>query len=299
MDKDKIIAQVYNDPLGFGSNHNTLKDARKLDSSITLQDIIKWKSSNIERTTQLKGYNSYIPRAPYEEYQVDLFFMNDLPDQDYKLGILMVDIFTKYTEVVPLKDKTEGSLLSGLMEGFHKMKHNPKTIYSDDEPALSSKYTKQFFKENNITFLITRTHAAFAERQIRTIKDMLHKRMKNSDSDQWTDHIGYVLLTYNHKMIHNTTHMTPYDAMKPKNHLLVKNNIISKAKRNRIYPDINVGDRVKIYTKKKLFHKEHVSVWSKDSYEVVDIDISHGQQFYKLKDNTRPFMRHEILKVNS
>ena len=73
MDKDKIIAQVYNDPLGFGSNHNTLKDARKLDPSITLQDIIKWKSSNIERTTQLKGYNSYIPRAPYEEYQVDLF----------------------------------------------------------------------------------------------------------------------------------------------------------------------------------------------------------------------------------
>ena len=100
-------------------------------------------------------------------------------------------------------------------------------------------------------------------------------------------------------MIHNTTHMTPYDATKPQNHLLVKNNIISKAKRNRIYPDINVGDRVKIYTKKKLFHKEHVSVWSKDSYEVVDIDISHGQQFYKLKDNTRPFMRHEILKVNS
>ena len=54
MDKDKIIAQVYNDPLGFGSNHNTLKDARKIDPTITLQDITKWKNSNIERTTQLK-----------------------------------------------------------------------------------------------------------------------------------------------------------------------------------------------------------------------------------------------------
>ena len=43
MDKDKIIEQVYNDPLGFGSHHNTLKDARKLDPTITLQDIVKWK----------------------------------------------------------------------------------------------------------------------------------------------------------------------------------------------------------------------------------------------------------------
>ena len=53
-DKDKIISQVYNDPLGFGSNHSTLKDARKLDPSITLEDIQKWKQDNIERknTTQ-------------------------------------------------------------------------------------------------------------------------------------------------------------------------------------------------------------------------------------------------------
>jgi hypothetical protein len=40
---------------------NMLKDARNLDPTITLQDVIKWKSSNVERTTQLKGYNSYIP----------------------------------------------------------------------------------------------------------------------------------------------------------------------------------------------------------------------------------------------
>ena len=90
--------------------------------------------------------------------------------------------------------------------------------------------------------------------------------------------------------------------MKPenlKNQLIVENNIRANAKRNRLYPDINVGDKVKIYTKKKTFHKEHISVWSKDSHEIESIDESHGQQFYKLKDNIKPFMRHEILKVNS
>ena len=48
---------------------------------------------------------------------------------------------------------------------------------------------------------------------------------------------------------------------------MVKNNITAQAKNKRLYPDI----------------KEHVSVWSKDSYEVERIDVSHGQHFYKLK----------------
>ena len=41
MDKNKVIEQVYNDPLGFGSIKNTLKDVRKIDSAIALQDVIK------------------------------------------------------------------------------------------------------------------------------------------------------------------------------------------------------------------------------------------------------------------
>ena len=84
-----------------------------------------------------------------------------------------------------------------------------------------------------------------------------------------------------------------------KNQLMVKNNITAKAKRGRLYLDINIGDRVNIYTKKEKVATEHVPVWTKDSYEVVSIDVTHGQQFYKLKDNVRPFMRHEILKVAS
>ena len=38
MDKRKIISQVYYGDLGYGSSHQTLKDAKKLDSSITIGD---------------------------------------------------------------------------------------------------------------------------------------------------------------------------------------------------------------------------------------------------------------------
>jgi hypothetical protein len=46
-------------------------------------------------------------------------------------------------------------------------------------------------------------------------------------------------------MVHRITKMTPYDARKPKNQLIVKHNLELNAKRGRIYPDINIGDKVK------------------------------------------------------
>ena len=129
----------------------------------------------------------------------------------------------------------------------------PETVYSDDEPALSSKYAKQFSNEQHIRFITTRTHAGVAERQIRTIKDMLHKRMENSEDQDWTerkrsptapqwnDHIGYALLAYNHKMVNNSTGMTPYEARKERNHIDVKQNLELRAKHTREYPDINLS----------------------------------------------------------
>ena len=37
----------------------------------------------------------------------------------------------------------------------------------------------------------------------------------------------------------------------------------------------------------------------KDSYEGENVDESHGKLLWKVKDNARPFMRHEMLKIAS
>jgi hypothetical protein len=210
----------------------------------------------VEQTKQQNGYNSFVAHKPYEELQVDLFFMGDtesmrtarLPGQKYNVAMLLVDIFTKYTEVVPIKDKTEGPILSALMEGFNKMGGKPGTVYLS---ALSTTYTKKFFAEKGIRFLITRSHAGVAERQTRTIKDMQHQRMDHAEDKDWADDMGYVLLTYNHKMVHRVTGMTPYEAKKERNHLEIRHNLLLHANRSRRYPDIILGDRVKISRKRK------------------------------------------------
>lgn len=53
-------------------------------------------------------------------------------------------------------------------------------------------------------------------------------------------------------MKHPTIDMTPSKARKPKNEFSVKLNISTKAVKKRVYPDIEVNDKVNLARKKEL-----------------------------------------------
>jgi hypothetical protein len=86
---------------------------------------------------------------------------------------------------------------------------------------------------------------------------MLNKRLKyfGKEQNQWHELIYPILLTYNNKNEHSTIKMTPATAHKKENKIEVKTHIEIKAKRNRKYPDLQIGDKVKIYVKKNKFQK--------------------------------------------
>ena len=64
------------------------------------------------------------------------------------------------------------------MEVLQKMSDKPKTLNSDEEGSLCSKTVIEYFEGEQIEIHRTRGHAAFAERLIRTYKDMLFKRFE-------------------------------------------------------------------------------------------------------------------------
>ena len=299
--KGDIISKIYYDKSGFNSIKTTFDDARKTDKSITIDDVKKWISENTEKKTKIKGYNSFVPPKPYYEFQFDLFLIKDLENQNYTVGALMIDIFTKFMVVVPIKSKAEktGDIAHGLIECLHKMGKKPEIIYTDDETSLSSKSIQDYLDENNIKHLITRSHAWFAERAIKTFKEMLYKRIENSNKEnvQWTDFVYEILLTYNNKLKHSSTKYTPNEARDTKNELNVKLNMLMHQKHNRRYPILEIGSKVKIYRKKRTGEKSHTSYWSENAYEVEKISYSLGQPFFKLQGLDRNYMRSELLKV--
>ena len=296
--KTDVLKKIYFDKAGFGSMKTTYQDAKAKDKSITVNDVKKFFDEYVEQKKQQRGYNTFIsPRHTYE-YQVDLFFINDLLNQKYKVGLLMIDAFSKYMTVIPIKTKGEGDVAAGIIEGFVKMGGSPEILYTDDESALSTDAMKKYLKDNDIKHIITRSHAHIAERAIRTFKDSLYKRIDHAKDDekQWVDLVFEILLTYNNKLVHSTTGMTPDDARKKKNELDVWTNTFINSKQNRKYPNLEKGDKVKILRKKGITEKERSSVWSDNAYEVEDVFESKGQTFYKVS-NGKDHTRHELLKV--
>ncbi len=69
-----------------------------------------------------------------------------------------------------------------------------------------------------------------------------------------------------------------------------------KAKTGRVYPTIEVGDKVRIIRKKILGDKELVGNFRLDTRTVVSISENFGQEFYKLSDG-REYIRSDIVKV--
>ena len=84
INKNDIISKTYYDRSGYGSITTTYKDAKQKEQSITLNDVKEWFQKNIEQKKQLRGKNSFISPHPYFEFQLDLFFINDIPNQKFK-----------------------------------------------------------------------------------------------------------------------------------------------------------------------------------------------------------------------
>ena len=214
----------------------------------------------------------------------------------------MIDVLSKYAVVVPIKSKEAPEVIAGTMEGMQKMGDAPEMFYTDDEGAIGGSLFKEFLDEKGIELHRTRGRPAFTDRFTRTFKDMLFKRVENDEKKgkpniQWTDYIVEIMLTYNNKDVHSSTGMTPNEARKNKNELKARMNVAMKAKKNKIYPELSVGDKVKIMRKKGITEKERTSHWLQGEYTVQEIIKKLGQTYFKLEGYARPLQRFELLKV--
>ena len=103
-----------------------------------MSDVNEFCKNNIEEKRKPRGQNSFVPKEPFYEFQFDLFFINDIPNQKMKVGALMIDIFSKGVTVIPMQSKSEGDVAMALVEGFQKMGGFCKLLFTDDESALNT-----------------------------------------------------------------------------------------------------------------------------------------------------------------
>ena len=102
--------------------------------------------------------------------------------------------------------------------------------------ALDTKTMQEHFNEG-IIHVITRRHAHFVERFIRTLNEALHNRIDNERDKHnipCTDYICAIMLTYNNELKHYSHGFTPADAAKRENSMDAIMNLEMKAKKKQI-----------------------------------------------------------------
>ena len=125
LSRDDIISNVYyNLETGFGSINETLKKAKEQDQTINRVDVENFmrKQPN-KQIRKYRGSNSYTAPFARFEYQIDIMDMKPLTKEpetkipikndEPRYGLVVIDIFSKLANVVPMKEKIRTNYIIG------------------------------------------------------------------------------------------------------------------------------------------------------------------------------------------
>ena len=168
----------------------------------------------------------------------DLVYMQLISKSRFLLYV--VDIFSKYACVVPLKDKKGVSIVNAMQSTLKDSNRKPIKIWVDKGGEFYNSSFKKWLQDNDIVMYSTHNEGKYvvAERFIRTLKNKIYKHLILISKNMYIDKLDDIVNEYN-----NTHHRTI--KMKP---ISVKDNTYINIDKevNDKDPNFKVGDHAKI-----------------------------------------------------
>jgi hypothetical protein len=196
-------------------------------------------------------------------------------NKNFTFLLIIVDIYSRYAFVVPLKNKSGDEVL----KGFKSIDITPKNLWVDEGKEFYNAEIKKYCKEHNINMYHTYTglKSVYAERFNRTLRDLIFEYLHSNDVKNYIDELPKIIDKYNNTF-HKSIKETPYN-------IYVK----GKNPKNKVYmideeAKFNIGDYVRKVQVKKLFEKGYTAKWSEDIYIIDSIDDEKLPIMYGLKD---------------
>ena len=179
--------------------------------------------------------------------------------------LCVIDIFSKYAWVVPLKDKKGISIVNAFKEILKVSNRKPNKIWVDKGSEFYNNYFKKWLQDNNIEMCSTHNEgkSVIAERFNRTLKNKIYKYMTSISKNVYIDKLDDIVKKYNNTY-HKSIKMKPAD---------VKDNICICFKKevNDKNPKFKVGDHVRISKYKNIFAKGYMPNWSEEIFIIKKI----------------------------
>ena len=179
-----------------------------------------------------------------------------------KYLLCVIDLFSKYAFVVPLKDKKGISIVNAFQSVLNKSKRKPNKIWVDKGSEFYNASFKKWLQDNDIVMYSTNNEgkSVVAERFIRTLKSKICKYMTSISKNVYIDKLNAIVNKYSNTY-HTTIKMKPID---------VKDNtyINTNKEINNKDPKFKVGDYVRISKYKNIFAKGYMSNWSEEVFVI-------------------------------
>ena len=191
--------------------------------------------------------------------------------------LCVIDIFSKYAWVIPLKDKKGISIVKAFqsilkqsnskrrVEDTSAQHVKPNKIWVDKGSEFYNAYFKKWLRDNDIVMYSTHNEgkSVLAERFIRTLKGKIYKYMTSISKNVYIDKLNDIVDEYNNTY-HTTIKMKPIDVK--------DNTYINTSKEiNNKDPKFKVGDYVRISKYKNIFAKGYMPNWSEEVFVIKKI----------------------------
>ena len=220
---------------------------------------------------------------------IDKIFAADLVDMQAftkfnrgaKYLLAVIDVFSKYGWLIPLKDKTGKSVASALKTIFKERKpvkmwvDKGKEFYNKDVKDLIELYSTENEEKSSVV-----------ERWIRTMKEKMWKYFTANSTNVYINVLPDLVKEYNNNR-HSSIKMTPVKASKKENELTVWRNLYPEhLEIHDIKPKFSVVDKVRISKKKKTFEKGYTTRWTEEIFTIVKVKLT-SPVTYKTADLNR------------
>ena len=158
----------------MGSGFKELKNTAKLNSSILADELHK---PIIRKFNKRKVYSQFKDNM----WGVDLADMQSLSrkNKGIKYLLCVIDLYSKYVFVIPLKDKKGISMVNAFNKIIKQSNRKPNKIWVDQGGEFYNNVFEKWLSDNDINMYSTYNEgkSVVAERFIRTLKNKLYKHM--------------------------------------------------------------------------------------------------------------------------
>ena len=294
-------SRLYYDPARVSafSTLNKLRAAAAKTKNKNVGKIKAWLEKQ-DAYTLHRPVKKRFARNPYSVNNVMDVWECDLVDvralgkynDKYVYILSVIDVFSKFLHLVPLKSKTGTAVSSAFQSIFKDPRYStrrPIWLRTDKGKEFLNRQFQDTLKREGIQFQVCKNpdvKCSVVERAHRTIRDKLYKYFTYKNTYRYIDVLPKFVKAYNNT-VHSTTGMAP-SKVSDSDILAIWKRMEEKRRRIRVVrARFRVGQHVRISREKMKFAKGAEQNFSTEIFRVVKVIERWPRPVYELEDLNR------------